>query len=105
MSNIRLPRAVCAVAAEVLGGSHDTLNALFESCGAPGPPPNLSHGTKWKEWLYRAGLDPNVDSLAVLGGVLEEFMDIGPHEGSIWRIRISSAMASSGRPIALRKSE
>jgi hypothetical protein len=82
MSNIRLPRAVCAVAAEVLGGSHDTLNALFESCGAPGPPPNLSHGTKWKEWLYRAGLDPNVDSLAVLGGVLEEFMDIGPDEGS-----------------------
>jgi hypothetical protein len=82
MPNIRLPRAVCAVAAEVLIGSHTTLNALFESCGAPGPPPNLSHETKWKEWLYRAGLDPNVDSLAVLGGVLEEFMDIGPGEGS-----------------------
>lgn len=82
MSNIRLPRAVCAVTAGVLAGSHDTLNALFESCGAPGLPPNLPHATKWKEWLYRAGLDPNVDSLAVLGGVLEEFMDFSPDEGS-----------------------
>jgi hypothetical protein len=82
MTNIRLPRAVCAVAAEVLHGSHDTLNALFESAGAPGPPPSLSHETKWKQWLFQAGTDPNVDTLAVLGNVLEEFMDRRPVEGS-----------------------
>jgi REase_DpnII-MboI len=78
MNNIRLPRALCAVVGEVLRGSHPTLNLLFESAGAPGPPPNLSHATKWKEWLFRAGIDPNVDSLSVLGNVLEEFMDVRP---------------------------
>jgi hypothetical protein len=82
MTNIRLPRAVCAVVSEVLRGSHATLDSLFETAGAPGPPPSLPHSTKWKDWLFRAGVDPNVDSLAVLGNVLEEFMDIGPQEDS-----------------------
>jgi hypothetical protein len=82
MNNVRLPRAVCAVVASVLHGSHETLDALFISSGAPLPPPNLSHGTKWKEWLFRAGADPETDSLAVLGNLLEEFMDLGPKEDS-----------------------
>jgi hypothetical protein len=82
MSNIRLPRAVCAAVGEILRGSHATLDSLFETSGAPGPPPSLSHGAKWKEWLFRAGMDPNVDSLAVLGNVLEEFMDAAPDENS-----------------------
>jgi hypothetical protein len=63
---------------EVLQGSHDALNTLFISSGAPLPVPNLSHTSKWKEWLYAAGNDPNVDSLFLLGGVLEEFMDVAP---------------------------
>lgn len=42
MSNVRLPVAVCAAVAEVLNGSHDALNALFETAGAPGPPPDLA---------------------------------------------------------------
>jgi len=78
MTNVRLPRAVCAAAAAVLRGSHTNLDALFVSSGAPGESPKLSHETKWKEWLFRAGSDPAVDSLAVLGNVLEEFMDIEP---------------------------
>jgi hypothetical protein len=78
MTNIRLPKAVCAVVADVLHGSHATLDSLFETAGAPGPPPNLPHTTKWKDWLFRAGIDPNVDSLSVLGNVLEEFMDVPP---------------------------
>jgi hypothetical protein len=82
MTNVRLPRALCAVVGEVLRGTHPTLDALFQSAGAPGPPPTLSHAGKWKEWLFRAGNDPSVDSLSVLGNVLEEFMDIGPKEGS-----------------------
>ncbi len=82
MSNIRLPRAVCAVVGEVLRGSHRTLDLLFQTAGAPGPPPNLSHATKWKEWLFRAGTDPSVDSLSLLGNVLEEFMDVPPREDS-----------------------
>lgn len=82
MSNVRLPRSVCAIVGEVLHAPHTALDALFESAGAPGSPPNLSHALKWKEWLFRAGSDPNVDSLAVLGNVLEEFMDLGPSRGS-----------------------
>lgn len=86
MTNVRLPRVVCAVVGEVLVGSHATLDALFESAGAPGPPPALSHASKWKEWLFRAGNDPSVDSLAVLGNVLEEFMDVAPTEGLLRQV-------------------
>ena len=103
MSNFRLPRALCAVVGEVLRGSHTTLNALFESAGVPGPPPGLSHASKWKEWLFRAGNDPSVDGLAVLGNILEEFMDVGPREDSDqfqeWRVsrdRVVKALEESG---------
>ncbi len=82
MANIRIPWAVCAAIGEVLIGSHATLDELFKSSGAPGEPPRLSHHNKWKAWLFRAGNDPEVDSLAVLGNVLEEFMDIHPQEGT-----------------------
>ena len=78
MAHIRLPMAVCAAVAEVLTGSHQTLNALFEAAGAPGPPPDLAHHSKWKTWLFRAGNDPKVDSLALLGNLIEEFMDLPP---------------------------
>jgi len=82
VNNVRLPRAVCAIVGEFLRGSHATLDSLFKASGAPGDPPALSHGAKWKDWLYRAGNDPNVDSLTVLGNVLEEFMDLPPSESS-----------------------
>jgi hypothetical protein len=84
MTTIRLPKSVCAVVAEVLQplGSHAIGDSLFLTAGAPGPPSDLPHTTKWKDWLFRAGNDPNVDSLSVLGNVLEEFMDVGPKEDS-----------------------
>src|SRR6476660_8155823 len=80
MTNFRLSRGLCAAVAKMLRGSHVTLEALFESSGAPGPPPQLSHATKWKEWLFRAGQDPNIDSLVVLGNVIEETMDVAPEQ-------------------------
>lgn len=87
MSNVRLPVAVCAAVAEILNGSHDSLNALFEAAGAPGPPPDLPHHSKWKTWLQRVGNDPELDSLKVLGNLIEEFMDLPPlpstQEGSL----------------------
>lgn len=102
MPNARLSRGLCAVVGEVLIGSHPTLNALFKSAGAPGDPPSLSHATKWKEWLFRAGSDPNVNSLQVLGNVLEEFMDVQPAEPQLaatWKInraRVVSALEQDG---------
>jgi REase_DpnII-MboI len=80
--NLRLSRGLCAAVGDAMRGSHGSLDALFRSSGAPGEPPNLSHATKWKEWLFRAGQDSNVDSLSVLGNVLEEFMDVMPPEDS-----------------------
>lgn len=84
-------------------GSHTALDALFQGAGAPGPPPNLSHASKWKEWLFRAGQDPNVDSLSVLGNVLEEFMDVAQREGTedfiqweLSRGRVLKALEESG---------
>jgi hypothetical protein len=78
MSNVRIPRAVCAAVAEIMYGSHPALDALFLSAGCPGPPPELAHSIKWKTWIFRAGQDENVNSLAVLGNLLEEFMDLPP---------------------------
>lgn len=80
MSNVRLSKHLCAAVGDALTltGGHSTLNALFQSAGAPGEPPGLAHHSKWKEWLFRAGQDPSVDGLAVLGNVLEEFMDVEP---------------------------
>ena len=100
---MRLSRSLCAVVGEVLRGSHDTLDALFVAAGAPGEPPALAHASKWKEWLFRAGQDPNVDSLSVLGNVLEEFMDLAPTPGTEehdeWkerRARVERALEENG---------
>jgi hypothetical protein len=81
---MRLSRALCFIVGDAVAstGSHGTLEALFHSAGAPGDPPALAHHSKWKEWLFRAGQDENVDSLSVLGQVLEEFMDVSPPEGT-----------------------
>lgn len=102
---MRLSKSLCVVVGDVLTstGSHASLDALFQSAGAPGEPPPFPHHSKWKEWLFRAGQDPSVDSLAVLGTVLEEFMDLPPKEGTPefdgWkeqRDRIEAALEENG---------
>ncbi|MCB2183594.1 MAG: hypothetical protein KQH63_16285 [Desulfobulbaceae bacterium] len=102
---MRLSRSLCAVVGDVLSttGSHAMLDVLFQGAGAPGDPPDLSHGSKWKEWLFRTGVDPNVDSLSVLGSVLEEFMDLSPKEDgqelNEWRenrARVEAALEENG---------
>jgi hypothetical protein len=82
MSNVHLPVAVCAAVAELFNGSHEALNTLFEAAGAPGPPPDLTHQSKWKTWVQIIGRDPKVDSLDVLGNLIEEFMDLPPPPSS-----------------------
>jgi hypothetical protein len=100
---VRLSRSLCAVVGEALRGSHAALDALFVSAGAPGEPPALSHHSKWKEWLFRAGQDPSIDSLAVLGNLLEELMDSPPEKGTPefeeWeerRDRVEAALEENG---------
>lgn len=82
MPHIHVPMAVCAVAAGVLRGSHDSLNLLFEAAGVPGPPPEASHATKWKLWLFREANKPEADGLAMLGHLIGEFMDVEPVKSS-----------------------
>lgn len=102
MNNFRLSRRLCAEVGSFVQGSHATLDALFESAGAPGNPPNLSHHGKWKEWLFRVGTDKDVDSLSVLGNILEEFMDVAPiddearREWEVHRQRVVDALEAEG---------
>ena len=79
MTEPRIPNPVAAVVGEVLGSyyySHRRLNTLFMEKGAPGDPPDGNCCDKCVQWLKRASSDPTVDALAILGGVLEEFMEV-----------------------------
>lgn len=101
---MRLSKSLCAVVGDVIAttGGHTTLNRLFSGAGAPGEPPDVAHHSQWKEWLFRAGQDLNVDSLAVLGSILEEFMDLPPRDQELlseWqgkRSRIEAALEENG---------
>ncbi len=75
----RIPGPVTHVVGDVLGChyySHRRLDNLFIEKGAPGDPPDGSCVDKCTAWLKRASGDPNVDALGVLGGVLEDFMEV-----------------------------
>jgi hypothetical protein len=70
--------AVASVVGTVLGNyyfHHATLETLFASAGAPGDPPEGSCVQKSIQWLKRVSNTPTLDGLAVLGRVLEEFID------------------------------
>jgi hypothetical protein len=83
MGKERIPVAVCSAVASILSGSHQTLDALFIAAGAPLPIPDLAHHSKWKTWLIQAGNDPSVDNYALLGTLIEEFMDVPPKRSLI----------------------
>ncbi len=75
----RIPNPVAVVVGRALGAhyySHRQLNNLFVEKGAPGDPPLENCEDKSIEWLKRASAGATVDALSVLGGVLEEFMEV-----------------------------
>jgi len=79
MSAPRIPNPVAVVVGQVLGAhyySHRHLNNLFVEKGAPGDPPEGNCEDKCIDWLKRASADPSVDAHSILGGVLEEFMEV-----------------------------
>lgn len=98
MTKFRLSKALYAAVADALhGGSHKSLDRLFKNSGVPGDPPGIAHDYKWKEWLFGAGNDPTVDSLAVLGNILEEFMDKPPKDSALrpdWETRRTAMIAA-----------
>lgn len=79
MPPLRIPNAVAVVVGRELGShyyNHRLLENLFVEKGAPGERPEGNCEDKCIEWLKRCSADPSIDALAVLGGVLEEFMEV-----------------------------
>lgn len=75
----KIANPVAVVVGQVLGAyyySHRRLNHLFVEKGAPGEPPEGNCEDKCIEWLKRASGDNSVDAFSVLGGVLEELMEV-----------------------------
>ena len=78
-----IPVPVCAVVGKVLGDhyyNHARLDNLFMENGAPSDAPAGNCVTKCTIWLKRANNEPDVESFALLGGVLEEFMEVPPED-------------------------
>ncbi len=72
-----IPAPVIAAVAELVTEweTHATLDSLFMYAGAPGDPPQESKHAKALAWLRRVNQDPDIDALAVLGGIIEGYMD------------------------------
>ena len=88
MTEPRIPNPVAAVVGEVLGShyySHRRINVLFMEKGAPGDPPVGNCVDKCTAWLKRASNDPDTDALGLLGGVLEDFMEVDPFPSDEFR--------------------
>src|SRR5690606_14143753 len=66
--------------------SHSTLNSLFMESGAPGDVPPGNCETECASWLRRCNEDPTIDPLAVLGQVIQKFMD---QESPEWRPEVA----------------
>lgn len=77
MSN-KIPNSVIGAVASVIAAhyySHSKLKTLFMEAGAPGAPPAGNCEDKCAAWLVLCNDDPDVDALAVLGRVIQKFMD------------------------------
>ena len=100
----QIPNAVIAVVSQEIQNyySRTTLDMKFEEHGAPGEPPAGNKCIKSSEWLKRANKDETIDALALLGGVLENYMEVDlPNQWNIeelnkGRLRITETLAKHG---------
>lgn len=102
MERATIPPQVIAIVSNVLGRyyyNHTSLNALFIGCGAPPEVPPGNCVQKCLTWLKHANDDPKLDTLELLGCVLQNFMDSNTSPYSHWkddRERIEKALAKNG---------
>lgn len=78
MTQPRIPNVIAVIVGDELGRyyyHHRTLERLFLEAGAPGDAPDGNCMDKCTSWLKRASEDKTVDAHAVLGRVLEHFME------------------------------
>ena len=103
-SNARaLPVPVCSIVGAVLGAfiySHKKLEQLFYQAGAAGDPPPGNCVVKCQTWLKRMHTEVP-DPAAVLGKVLEEFMEVDssfkpPDEQNAGRKKIVEVLGRFG---------
>lgn len=99
----KIPDVVMAEVSAVLGAhyySHSRLNILFKRNGAPGDPPAGNCVDKCFEWLRLTNEGESSDAFALLGGVLQEFMELQAGDGNTdWqekRERVREALAKYG---------
>lgn len=73
----KIPQALLAVVADHVGTveSHASLENLLTYAGCPGDPPSGNRQVKALAWLRVANSDPRIDPLAVIGKVIETYMD------------------------------
>ncbi len=100
---MKIPIPVIAVVADVLADryTHTQLDRMMEEAGVPGNPPLGNKIDKVRAWLKRANGDEIKNPLALLGKVLEEFMEVDPNgyvapQSAIDRERISDKLADHG---------
>ena len=93
---------VCSVVGGVLGSfiyNHKALETLFYEAGAAEPVPEGNCVVKCQAWLKRMHSDVP-DPVAVLGKVLEEFMEVDrvgqEEEQSAGRTRVTEVLAKAG---------
>ena len=101
----QIPNSAIGAVASVISAhyySHSTLDSLFMEAGAPGEAPEGNCEKKCSLWLRRCNDDPSVDAHEVLGGVIQNFMDMEPppfgsHESTLepGRRRIREALAKN----------
>jgi hypothetical protein len=75
----KLPGPVITVVANVLGSyhsSHRHLDLLFSEKGAIGDPPACNCIDKCAAWFKRSNEDDHADAFALMGAVLEDFMEV-----------------------------
>lgn len=76
-----IPNSVIGTVSSALAAhyqSHSKLNVLFMSAGALGEPPEGNMETKCSVWLKRCNDDESLNPLAILGLVIQQFMDLNP---------------------------
>jgi hypothetical protein len=79
----KIPNSVVGAVASVIGAhyySHSKLDSLFMESGAPGDVPAGNCEAKCSAWLRKCNEDPSVDALAVLGQIIQKFMDQAPND-------------------------
>ncbi|WP_201196229.1 abortive infection family protein [Pseudomonas fluorescens] len=77
MEKYILPSYVISTVSDMVSSyeTHASLDSLFMYANAPGDPPEGSKTVKALEWLRRINKDGSVDTLAIVGRIIEKYME------------------------------